>query len=375
MRSLEWSRALDAIVHGGMVVGMVSYVAIELITSTRQFSMWVALPMAVVMVWLVLATFRNPLTGVVIATALSFSVTAGYYALLGILGARPQFLGFPEVAAISILSSEVVRLETPRRGAFGLFVAAMGTVVIAVRTPAPVPLLAVYWLTLTLAVVAGLSRRWAQRNREMSEDAARREERLAIARELHDTVAHHVIGIVVQAQAAQAVGAKDPEAVQQALAKIEVSGIATMNAMRRLVGALRESDGEEPLAPGSGLDDLEELARDAAKRDGYLVDLQIDRDGVPASFESSIFRIIQESLTNIGRHGVDVSRVEIAVRRQDDGIQVSVVDDGRHHEHSGDRGFGLTGMAERVSALGGQFWAGQRPGRGWSVTAWIPIER
>jgi len=70
-----------------------------------------------------------------------------------------------------------------------------------------------------------------------------------------------------------------------------------------------------------------------------------------------------------------VSRVEVKVRRQDDGIQVSVVDDGRHHERVGERGFGLTGMAERVSALGGQFWAGPRPGRGWSVTAWIPIER
>lgn len=375
LRSLDWSRALDAIVYAGMVVGMASFVAIDLITSVGRHTPWLSAAIAFVMVWLVFGTFRNPLTGVVVASGLAFLVTIGYYGTLGILGVNLSPLGFSEVAAMSILSSEVVRTEQPRRAAFGLLVAVMGTVAVAVRTPAPVPLLAVFWLTLTLAVVAGLSRRWAQRNREMTEDATRRAERLAIARELHDSVAHHVTGIVVQAQAARAIGSKDPEAVQQALAKIEESGIATMNAMRRLVGALRESGGDEPLAPTAGLADVETLAREASKRDGYELDIEIDHSAVPASMEPSIYRIVQESLTNIGRHGIDVSRVEVKVRRQDDGIQVSVVDDGRHHERVGERGFGLTGMAERVSALGGQFWAGPRPGRGWSVTAWIPIER
>src|SRR5690606_21429268 len=120
------------------------------------------------------------------------------------------------------------------------------------------------------------------------------------------------------------------------------------------------------------LDEMEEMTRAAADRDGYELALRIDRDVVPASYESSIYRIIQEGLTNIGRHGREVSKVEVIVEAQDDGIHVSVVDDGKHHDRSGERGFGLTGMAERVSALGGQFWAGQRPLRGWSVTAWIP---
>ncbi|HEX7097850.1 MAG TPA: sensor histidine kinase [Acidimicrobiia bacterium] len=376
LRSLEWSRALDAIVHGGMVVGMVSYSAIELITSAGgRFSFWLVLPVVAVMVWVVLATFRNPLSGVVVASGLSISLTVSYFALRAVLGLDFHTLGLAEVAAISILASEVVRTELPSRASNGVTIAVVSTGFIALRSPAPLPIVLLYWLTLTLAVVAGLSRRWSQRSREMSEDAARREERLAIARELHDTVAHHVTGIVVQAQAARAVGDKDPEAVQQALAKIEESGVATMNAMRRLVGALRESSGDEPLAPTSGLVDLETLAREAAKRDGYVLDLDIDRAAIPPSVEPSIFRIVQESLTNVGRHGVDVSRVEVKVRRQDDGVQVSVVDDGEHHERPGDRGFGLTGMSERVSALGGQFWAGQRPGRGWSVTAWIPVER
>src|SRR5690606_11168067 len=191
LRSLDWSRALDAIVYAGIVVGMASFVAIDLITSVGRHTPWLSAAIAFVMVWLVFATFRNPLTGVVVASGLASLVTIGYYGTLGILGVNLSPLGFSEVAAMSILSSEVVRTEQPRRAAFGLLVAVMGTVAVAVRTPAPVPLLAVFWLTLTLAVVAGLSRRWAQRNREMTEDATRRAERLAIARELHDSVAHH----------------------------------------------------------------------------------------------------------------------------------------------------------------------------------------
>src|SRR5690606_17973734 len=94
LRSLDWSRALDVIVYAGMVVGMASFVAIDLITSVGRHTLWLSAAIAFVMVWLVFGTFRNPLTGVVVASGLAFMVTIGYYGTLGILGVNLNSLGF-----------------------------------------------------------------------------------------------------------------------------------------------------------------------------------------------------------------------------------------------------------------------------------------
>src|SRR5690606_41959332 len=116
-------------------------------------------------------------------------------------------------------------------------------------------LVAVCWLVCTVAVVMGFALRWTESSRRMTVDAARREERLAIARELHDSVAHHVTGIVVQAQAARAVGSSNFEAVEQALAGIEESGLATLSSMPRLVGVLRSGEDPGPLCSTVGAAD------------------------------------------------------------------------------------------------------------------------
>lgn len=375
-RRADWSRALESIVHGGMVVGMVTFIILDLVSFMGAGPLgWLAVGTGLVSAVLVVATMRIPLTGLFVVVALSLTVTLSI-AILGVGAGAPQLTGFGEVAAISILASEVARRLPAYRVTLGLGAAVVATGAnAALRSPDYLALVAFFWLILTLAVVMGLALRWTERSRQMSEDVARREERLSIARELHDSVAHHVTGIVVQAQAARAVGRSNPEAVEEALASIEQSGLATMTAMRRLVGALRSDDGEEPLAPTAGLEGLADLVETSVAGGTYDVTLDMEADDAPASFGPSIYRIVQESLTNVRRHGIDVTKVEVTVRMHDDGVRVSVVDDGRHSERPPARGFGLSGMAERVAALGGQFWAGARPGSGWAVTAWIPIGR
>src|SRR5690606_41715747 len=120
LRSLDWSRALDAIVYAGIVVGMASFVAIDLITSVGRHTPWLSAASAFVMVWLVFGPFRNPLTGVVVASGLAFLVTIGYYGTLGLLGVNLSPLRFSDVAARSMLCREVVSTATPRPAGYRL---------------------------------------------------------------------------------------------------------------------------------------------------------------------------------------------------------------------------------------------------------------
>lgn len=371
-----WGRLLESIVHGGMVVGMVSFLLIDLVFQANAGVMtWLTVITGIVTAVVVVVFRTRPLVGMGVVAFISLSVTAGSVVMRFVLGAVPPPVGFGEVAGVAILAAELARRAPTPQLVAGLSIGAFTTAVSgAVRSPGYVGLVAVFWLVCTVAVVMGFALRWTESSRRMTVDAARREERLAIARELHDSVAHHVTGIVVQAQAARAVGSSNFEAVEQALAGIEESGLATLSSMRRLVGALRSGEDPGPLAPTAGADEVRALIAESQERDPFDIVLDMEMDSLPPAVGPSVYRIVQESLTNVRRHGQDVTRVEVGIRLQDDGVQVTVVDDGRPRERTGESGFGLSGMAERVSALGGQFWAGARPGRGWAVTAWIPIE-
>jgi signal transduction histidine kinase len=233
-----------------------------------------------------------------------------------------------------------------------------------------------YGLGFSVAAGAGLYLRWIDYDRGRDLGLVRQQERLAIARELHDVVAHHVTGIVVQAQAAQAVWSEQPEVAPEALARIEAAGAEALASMRRLVGTLR-ADESLPLAPTETLDDLQALA-DRSEAMGLPVHLHFDGvDELPPSVAPSIHRVVGEAITNAQRHATGATAVEVRLQAVGDELRLEVTDDGdgTRAARPGAPGYGLTGMAERTEALGGRFEAGPVAGGGWRIRARLPLGR
>lgn len=201
----------------------------------------------------------------------------------------------------------------------------------------------------------------------------RNEERMALARELHDTVAHHVSAIAVQAQAGGVIAASQPERAAAILAAIEVEASRTLAEMRSMVRALREEDAVD-YAPQAGVADLPALARpDGTPRVVVSLDGALTR--LPRPVDGALFRLAQESLTNAVRHARGATRIGIEVRREGDVVRLRVVDDGRTSGSDAARhGFGLRGMGERAQLLGGSCKAGPGAGGGWVVEAVLPVD-
>ncbi|MEU3012212.1 sensor histidine kinase [Nocardia asteroides] len=208
---------------------------------------------------------------------------------------------------------------------------------------------------------------WHRQQREI-----RNQERVALARELHDTVAHHVSAIAVQAQAGRVVAAGQPEKAAEILAAIESEASRTLAEMRSMVRVLRE-DEAAAYAPQPGVADLPTLARADAT---LTVEVSLDGSStrLPRPVDAALYRLAQESLTNAVRHARSATRVGIAVRREGDTVRLRVSDDGRTEPNRvPEPGFGLLGMAERAQLLGGSLSAGPGPEGGWVVEAVLPV--
>ncbi|MEU0880474.1 sensor histidine kinase [Lentzea sp. NPDC005914] len=209
---------------------------------------------------------------------------------------------------------------------------------------------------------------WHRQQREI-----RNEERVALARELHDTVAHHVSAIAVQAQAGGVVAGIQPEKAVEVLAAIESEASRTLAEMRSMVRVLRE---EEAVAysPQLGVADLPALAR-AGATPTVEVSLRGSLTRLARPVDAALYRLAQESLTNAVRHARSATRVGIDVRREGDAVRLRVSDDGRTQPGPAQElGFGLLGMAERAQLLGGSLSAGPGPEGGWVVEAVLPVE-
>jgi signal transduction histidine kinase len=229
-----------------------------------------------------------------------------------------------------------------------------------------------------VAVGTGLYFRARDRERRTAEAAsvaaAQQAERLALARELHDVVAHYVTGIVVHSQGAEAIAEQNPEAARQVLPIITASGHEALTAMRRLVGTLR---GTESTPTSRDNDELATQIKRTVEQVGgpARLDVQLS-DPVPPELAQSVIRLVQESLTNARKHAAGVTRIDVDVRTVDGVVRVRVADDGTG-QHSapvgGSGGFGLVGMRERVELLGGSFAAGPTGSSGWTVVAELPL--
>jgi signal transduction histidine kinase len=222
-------------------------------------------------------------------------------------------------------------------------------------------------------------RRRIARERQVASEEAVVAERARIARELHDVVAHHLSVMVVQAEAARAVGERDPAAADEALRQIEASGRTGLAEMRRLLEILKsqgEADGREPQPGLAQLDDLIEGMRST----GILVEAEVAGAPrpLPPGVDLSAYRIVQEALTNTLKHAGG-ARAHVLVRYDPNAVEVEVVDDGPGPPAAADAngaatGHGLIGMRERMQLFGGELDAGPRPGGGFRVWARLPAE-
>ncbi|MGW1747827.1 sensor histidine kinase [Streptomyces sp. NPDC002092] len=199
-------------------------------------------------------------------------------------------------------------------------------------------------------------------------------ERLRIAREMHDTVAHSIGIIALQAGAASRVATAHPEAALAAMRAVENEGRETLAGLRRMLVALRAADeGRDPDLAPAGLADLDRLAATTTAA-GVRVEVRRlgEPRGLPPDIDLSAFRIVQESVTNVVRHaGTRACRVTLDYR--EDELALDITDDGLGRGSSTDTGFGLAGMRERVALLHGEFTAAPRPEGGFRVTARLPL--
>ncbi|MFJ7245025.1 sensor histidine kinase [Kitasatospora sp. NPDC098652] len=232
-----------------------------------------------------------------------------------------------------------------------------------------------------LALVAWLAGRSVRQNREHAETLSSRAaaeavtaERLRIAREMHDTVAHSIGIVALQAGAARRVIDRRPERAKQALGEIEAAGRETLAALRRMLVALRQADGEVSETVPAGLADLDRLA---ATTTAAGVRVEVRRTGepgpLPPEIDLSAFRIIQESVTNVVRHARAAECLVTVDRSRAEELRVEVADRGRGHGDTPGSGFGLAGLRERVALLHGEFEAGPRPDGGFRVAARLPV--
>ncbi len=197
-------------------------------------------------------------------------------------------------------------------------------------------------------------------------------EREQLARELHDTVAHHVSAIAVRAQAGQVVAATNPQAAIDSLRVVEQEATRALTEMRLMVGTLREGE-EADLAPQRGIADIERLAQGSGESPPVAVHLSGALDDLPASVGAAIYRLTQESITNAVRHSRHATRIDVKIDGDAELVHVTVSDDGDPIPMGrSSPGYGIVGMSERAALLGGTLTAGPGPGKGWVVEAVLP---
>lgn len=224
--------------------------------------------------------------------------------------------------------------------------------------------------------VAGLEERarLAEAEQKAEAERAAARERARIARELHDVVAHSMSVMVVQAGAARRTLRQDADQATEALQSVEATGREAMTEMRRLLGVLR-TDEDTTLAPQPSLRMVGDLVHECAEA-GLPVEVEVtgDERDLPPGVDLSVYRIVQEALTNTLKHA-GPARATVHLRYDPDHLHVRVVDDGRGAAANDDgQGHGLVGMRERVELFGGDLRTGPRRGGGYEVRARLPLD-
>ncbi|MFJ4786201.1 sensor histidine kinase [Streptomyces sp. NPDC088794] len=299
------------------------------------------------------------------------------------VGAIPMALFVGPMVALYFVAA-----ARPRRTATAALALALGTLAayLAVRlfngwtvgTSAELAVTLVAVIAWLLGTSSHQARVHAERLSAEHADRAVTAERLRIAREMHDTVAHSIGIIALQAGAAARVATTRPEAALTAMRAVENEGRETLAGLRRMLVALRAADlaadgSARAAALPAGLSDVDRLA---VTTTAAGVRVEVTRLGearqLPPDIDLSAFRIVQESVTNVVRHA-DTHACRVTLDYRDDELALEITDEGRGRGSATDTGFGLAGMRERVALLHGEFTASPRPGGGFRVAARLPV--
>ncbi|WP_143229766.1 sensor histidine kinase [Actinophytocola xanthii] len=321
---------------------------------------------------------RRVLPSATVAFGLSLGVTATYRGPGD--NAVAGWLLVETVGALCVLV-QVARRPPVRPAvagaAFGI--AALGSAPLRIglwlTPPSPVwevvAVCAVWTLLAAAAAGVGAYLRSLDRRRERSVAAARREQRLRLARDLHDWLAHEMTGIVLAAQAGQLDGT-DPV---RALGQIEEAGVRGLAAMDRALRLLRTATADQAAAQTVTMAEVAAVVERFAETSGAEVTCEIADIGTQRpEVVATVHRVVLESLTNVRRHAGDPGTVLVAVAEADGEVVVEVSDDGDQRRRRSRRGgTGLAGLAEWVSALDGTLTAGPARPRGWAVRATVPL--
>lgn len=289
------------------------------------------------------------------------------------LGAGGEPPGLNSMAYVLLLVYALFRWGSMREALLGLPVMVVAAVFSVVLTDTGVGDAIGGFAVLFAAMALGEAVRWRAQARTDQLEQVKLVEREQLARDLHDTVAHHVSAIAIRAQAGLAVSATDPTAAVQALRVIEAEASRTLAEMRSIVRVLRRADERADLAPAPLVTDLGGLAHAGV---GPAVEVEVTGDvaALAPALSTAVYRLAQESVTNARRHARHASRIAVSVSVDERRVRLRVSDDGDAvaPRAAGFPGYGLLGMAERAELLGGSLSAGPNPGRGWTVTADLP---
>jgi len=329
----------------------------------RPFATIVAVGLAPVMLWRRTQPLACVVVGFGTAMALGLATLAG----------GPSHLGLNAMIYILVLVYALVRWGSGREIVIGLMFVLIAAVIGTVADyTGPSDFIGGFGI-LAASAAGGAAFRYRAESWRRALEQIRSQERIGLARELHDMVAHHVSAIAVQAQAGRALAGQRPEAPLEALAAIEGEASQTLAEMRAMVRVLREGAPAE-YTPQPGVADLVSLAR----RDPVpVVEVELAGDvaGLQPQVDAAVYRLAQEALTNALRHARNASRVEIRVVEGAGRLRLRVTDDGQiDPARPAGRGFGLLGMTERAQLLGGTLRAGPAPEGGWAVDAELPTE-
>ncbi|MCK1794787.1 sensor histidine kinase [Streptomyces sp. XM4193] len=373
-----------------VVVDVLVVVVVGLLTGADAAVSYPGYEPAGPLTWVLLAVSLVALLGRrrwPVPVALTTGAACAGWALNGHVG---ELLNLPVIVALYTVAVQGDRRRTVVTAVVASALSGLVALTVGGRAnPQGAPMLELVWplVPLLLGEVvrtrAELLREYADRaeraEAEREAEAARRvrQERVRIARELHDIVAHTVTGMTVQAGLALDARESRPEVAAEAMRQVRASGRDAVRELRATLAVLREEPGST--APTPRLADLDELV-DRARADGLLVDLtreQAAGEGeLPLVVELAAYRIVQEALTNVRRHS-RARRVKVTVAGPPGRLLVEVADEGpeRPPEHGARAaGFGLVGMRERAVAAGGELEHGPRPGGGFAVRAWLPVD-
>ena len=349
-----------------LVVGVLAAWSV-LETLLRQDLVWrpVALAVAVVVALSLLWRRTHPLAAVVAAFGTLTAVDVAR-----ILAADQSGLPW-SIAGALLLPYSLFRWGAGREAAIGLGVVLAWLGVTHVADPTGAAEVVAGYGFFLFSAALGAAIRYHANARVRDIEQAKLRQRNELARELHDTVGHHVSAIAIQAQAGRTLAASHPDRAVEALEIIENAASRTLEEMRAMVGVLR--DGAKPdFAPQPGVADIERLARGLGGRPRVDVQLSGDLAALPPSVGTALYRIAQESVTNAVRHARHARLVTVQVADEGAQVRLTVRDDGDLTAAHAVPGYGIVGMTERAALLGGTLEAGPGSGGGWTVDAVLP---